>query len=229
MKKIKITSYKLLSLIFAIFSTGGNLLAAPALIGGTIQFSKDSTPIELSINYSGSQITATLHKSSLSKITFEIPKSNTQTHFEVIITLAKIDYQLKSRPDQSDIQNTIDYIKINPQSSYKYYVLDLVDDAWHIKEDTLPETGQIPDRAIIIECYPEWIVGFKGGSTVEFPTLYLNNALTEHDETAEQKFKDDLALLELSALESNIIHAPIQRQVQTVSDKKRILVMDLIT
>ncbi|HTM06700.1 MAG TPA: hypothetical protein VL201_05695, partial [Patescibacteria group bacterium] len=156
MKKIKITSYKALSLIFAIFSTGSYSLAAPSLIGGTIQFSKDSTPIELSINYSGSQITATLHKSSIPKITFEIPKSNTQTHFEVIITLAKIDYQLKSRPDQTDIQNTIDYIKIDPQSSYKYYVLDFVDEAWHIKEDTLPETGQIPDRAIIIECYPEW-------------------------------------------------------------------------
>lgn len=229
MKTIKITSYKALSLILTILSISGHSFAAPSLIGGTIQFSRNSTPIELSINYSGSQITATLHKALTPKITFEIPKSNTQTHFEVLVTLAKIDYQLKSRPDQTDIQNTIDYIKIDPQSSYKYYVLDFIDDAWQIREETLPETGQIPDRAIIIECYPEWITDFKGGSAVELPTLYLNNALIEHNESTAQQFRDDLAKLELSALESKILHAPIQRQVQDVSDKKRILVMDLIT
>src|SRR5437868_5575078 len=108
MKKIKITSYKALSLIFTILSTGSHSLAAPSLIGGTIQFSRDSTAIELSVNYSGSQITATLHKALAPKITFEIPKGSTQNHFEVLITLAKIDCQLKDRPDQSDIQNTLD-------------------------------------------------------------------------------------------------------------------------
>jgi len=228
MKKIKITSYKALSLIFTILSTGSHTLAAPSLIGGTIQFSRDSTAIELSVNYSGSQITATLHKTAAPKITFEIPKGSTQTHFEVLITLAKIDCQLKDRPDQIDIQNTPDYIKINPQSPYKYYELDLIDDVWEIKEDRLPATGQIPDRAIIIECYPEWISDFRGGSAVELPTLYLNNAAIERGES-DEKFKEDLIKLELTALDSKIIHAPIRRQIQTASDKKRILVMDLIT
>jgi hypothetical protein len=228
MKKIKITPYKALSLIFIILSTGSHSLAAPSLIGCTVQFSKDSTAIELSVNYGGSQITTTLHKTTTPKITFEIPKSITQTHFEVLITLAKIDYQLKGRSDQKDIQNTIDYIKIDPQSSYKYYILDLINDAWEIKEDTLPETGQIPDRAIIIECYPEWISDFKGGSAVELPTLYLNNAANDKKESNE-KLEEDLIKLELTALDSKLFYAPIRRQIQTASDKKRVLIMDLIT
>jgi hypothetical protein len=225
MKKIKTTSYKALSLIFSILSTGSYSLAAPLLIGGTIQYSKDSTAVDLSVNYSGTQTTTTLHKSALAKITFEIPKAATQSHFEVLVTTSKIDYQLKQLPAQADIQNTVDYIKIDPQSSYKYYELDLINDTWEIKESRLPATGQIPDRAIIIECYPEWISDFKGGSAVELPTLYLNNATSERDE----KFEEELIKLELAALDSKILHAPIKRQTQTASDKKRIIIMDLIT
>lgn len=228
MKKIKTTSYNALSLIFTILSTSSNSLAVPSLIGGTIQYSKGSSVAPLNINCAGTPITACVHDTSMPKITYEIPKSATQTHFEVLITVAKIDCQLKQRPDQIDIQNTPDYIKIDPQSPYKYYDLDLVDDVWEIKEQKLPATGQIPDRAIIIECYPEWISSFKGGSPVELPTLYINNATIKQGKSDEE-FEEDLIKLELTALDSKIINAPIRRQIQTASDKKRILIMDLIT
>ncbi|HEX4068519.1 MAG TPA: hypothetical protein VHX42_00315 [Candidatus Babeliales bacterium] len=225
MKKITTTSYKALSLIFTTLSINSNL-AAPSLIGGTIQFSKNSTLVPLNMNYSGTQITTATHETSLPKITFEIPKATHQTHFEVLVTAAKIEYQLKQYPDKTEIINTFAYLKINPESSYKYYVLDLIDSAWEIKEETLPESGQIPDRAIIVECYPEWISEFKGGSTVELPTLYVNNAT---DRASEENFEEALIKLELTALDSKIIHAPIKRQIQTVADKKRILIMDTIT
>ena len=228
MKKIKITSYKALSLIFTIFSTGSNSLAAPSLIGGTIQFSKSSTLVPLSINCGGTQITTTIHETSIPKITFEIPKASDQSHFEVLVTSNKINVQLKQFPNKTYILNTVDYLKIDPQSSYKYYVLDLIDDAWEIKEEILPATGQIPDKAIIIECYPEWINSFRGGSAVELPTLYINNAAIARGES-EEMFEEALIKLELTALDSKIIHAPIRRQIQTVSDKKRILIMDSTT
>ena len=228
MKKIKNTSYKALSLIFIILSTGSPSFAAPSLIGCTIQFSKSSTLVPIAVNCGGTQITTSIHETSMPKITFEIPKASGQTHFELLITSAKIDCQLKQLPEQSSIQNTIDYLKIDPQSSYKYYSLDLVEDTWDIKETTLPATGQIPDRAIIIECYPEWINNFKGGSRVELPTLYINNAATERGES-EETFAEALIKLELTALDSKIIHAPIRRQIQTVADKKRILIMNSIT
>src|SRR5437870_1415219 len=104
---------------------------------------------------------------------------------------------------------------------------NLADDAWDIKEEILPMTGHIPDRAIIVECYPEWISDFKGGSAVELPTLYVNNA-TERT-LSEENFEEALIKLELTALDSKIIHAPIKRQIQTVSDKKRLIIMDTIT
>jgi len=223
MKKITIAPYKILSLIFTVFSIINSSFAAPSLIGGTIQFSKDSTAVELNINYSGSQINTTFHATSSPKITFEIPKSNNQTHFELLITSAKIDYQLKERPDQMDIQNTIDYIKIDPKSSYKYYMLDLIDDVWQIKETILPETGKISDKAIYILCYPEWISDFKGGSSVEFPTLYLNNSLIK-EKDSDEKFEDDLKKLELVAFDAHIFHTPTIRQVQ--AHEKRILLME---
>ena len=92
----------------------------------------------------------------------------------------------------------------------------------------MPENGQFPDKTIIIECYPEWINSFKGGSAVELPTLYINNTATERGES-DATFEEALIKLELTALDSKIIHAPIRRQIQTVADKKRILIMDSIT
>lgn len=225
MKKIQTTSYKALSIIFTFLSVQSNL-AAPSLIGGTVQFSKNSTLVPLNMNYSGTQITTATHETSLPKITFEVPKATNQTHFEVLVTAARIECQLKQYPDKTEIINTFDYLKIDPKSAYKYYVLDLVDDAWDIKEEVLPATGQIPDRAIIVECYPEWISEFKGGSAVELPTLYVNNA---SERASEESFEEALIKLELTALDSKIIHAPIKRQIQTVADKKRILIMDTIT
>jgi len=228
MKRIKTTSYKILSFAFTLFTLFlmNSTITAPSLIGGTVQFTKNSTFVPLHMNCSGTQITTTTHETSLPKITFEIPKATHQTHFEVLVTASRIEYQLKQYPDKTEIINTFDYLKIDPQSSYKYYVLDLTDDVWDIKEETLPATGQIPDRAIIIECYPEWVNEFKGGSAVELPTLYVNNA---SERASEENFEEALIKLELTALDSKIIHAPIKRQIQTLSDKKRILIMDTIT
>jgi hypothetical protein len=226
MNKIKITSYKIFFLIFAVLSTI-HLSAAPSSIGCTIEFSKTSTSVSINVNCGGTQITTTKHETTFPKITFEIPKAIDQTHFEFLVTSAKIEFQLKHYPDGTEIINTFDYLKIDPQADYKYYVLDLIDDAWDIKEDRLASTGQIPDRAIIVECYPEWVSDFKGGSAVELPTLYVNN--TAERITSPENFEEALIKLELSALDSKIIHAPIKRQIQTVADKKRILIMDLIT
>ncbi len=228
MKTIKITSYRSLSLILAILSTASSLLGVPSQLGCTIQYSKESTLARLNVVYSGTEVITSSHEATSPKITFEIPKNSDQWHFDVLVTAAKIEYQLKQFPDQEELQNTVDYLKINPKSDYKYYSLDFVDGAWEIKEEKLPETGQIPDRTLIIECYPEWIQDLKGGSAVELPTLYLNNTISELGLTQED-FKEALVKLELTALDSKIIHSPVRRKTQTISDKKRILIMDLIT
>jgi hypothetical protein len=227
MKKIKTTSYIALSLIFTILSTGSTILAAPSSIGCTIQYTKNSTLVPLTVMCGGTQPVTSSHETAAPKITFEIPKASDQWHFELLITAAKIGYQLKDFPAQEDFQNTVDYLKMDPQASYKYYALDFSDGIWEIVEQELPETGRISDRAIIIECYPEWIQEIKGGSAVEMPTMYLNNAFSDLGET-EEDFKESLVKLELAALDSKTIHSPMRRKTQTISDKKRILIMDLI-
>lgn len=226
MIKIKTTSYKALSLIFAILSTGSIILAAPSSIGCTIQYSKDSILTPLNVISSGTQLIVSTHEASM-KMTFDIPKNSEQTHFDLLITAAKIDYQLKEFPEQEAFQNTIDYLKINPEESYKYYNLDLVDGTWQIAEKKLPESGKIQDRTIIIECYPEWIQDIKGGSIVELPTIYLNNTVTELGSTPED-IQEALVKLELIALDSKNLHAQVRRKTQTISDKKRVLIMDLM-
>jgi len=228
MKKIKTTSYKALSLIFTILSTASSSLAAPSLLGGTIQYSKNSTLVATKVIYSGTEVVISAHETATPKVTFEIPKGSDQWHFDVLITPATIGYQLKQLPDHAGVHNTVDYLKIDPQASYKYYSLDFIENAWLIEEKQLPENGQIPDKTIIIECYPEWIQDFKGGSAVELPTLYLNNSTAELGAT-EEDFKEALVKLELTALDSKIINPPVRRKTQTISDKKRVLIMDLIT
>ena len=228
MKLIKTTSYKALSLILCILSTASLLIAAPSSIGCTLQYSKNSTLSPLTVIYAGTQPIITPHETATPKITFEIGKGSDQWHFDLLITATKIGYQLKKFPNQEEIQNTVDYLKIDTNTSYKYYSLDFNDGIWEIVEQRLPENGQIPDRAIIIECYPEWVQEIKGGSAVELPTIYLNNNFTNLGAT-EEDFKEALVKLELTALDSKITHSPMRRKTQTISDKKRILIMDLIT
>jgi hypothetical protein len=227
MKKIQITSYKALSLIFALLSTGSVIMAAPAILGLTIQFSKNSTLVEPKVDHSGNQIPVTVHEMAR-KITVEIPKPSEQSHVDLLVTSATIEFQLKPLSDNLEIQNTVDYLKIDPNASYKYYSLDFVDDVWQIKEASLPSTGRIPDRAIIVELYPEWITDFKGGSALELPMLCLNNGMDELG-TTQEDFKEALIKLELTALDSNIVHPPVRRKTHTIADKKRVLVMDLLT
>ncbi len=231
MKNKKISSYKALSLIFTILSTGAIHLDAQSLLMGTIQFSKNSTVLPIHIHCGGTQVTTAIHEAISPKITFEITKANDQTRFYVLITPLNVSGKLKDNPNKDIFQNTVEYLTINPEAPYTFYVLDLVkkeEDApyqWEIKTEELPATGQIPDRTIIVECYPDWIKDFKGGSAVELPTLFVENALELAQ--SEEKFTEDLIKLQLTALESNTIHAPTRRKIKTTG--QRILIMDLIT
>lgn len=227
MEKIKTMPYIIVLTILGILSTGSLTFSAPSSIGGTIQYSKNSTVVSLNVSCGGMQPVMSAHDTILPKITFEIPKGSDQWHFDLLVTAAKIEYQLKDSAEQQEIQNTVDYLKIDPNNSYKYYSLDFIDNEWKIVDQVLPKNGKLPDRTIIIECYPEWIQDVKGGSAVELPTVYLNNEIANADLTQED-FQEALIKLELSALDSHIIHAPMRRKTQTISDKKRILIMDLL-
>src|SRR5262249_19505054 len=152
-KNIKISSYKALSLIFTILSTGAINLTAQSLLMGTIEFSKTSTVLPIHIHCGGAQVTTALHEAFLSKITFEITKESDQTRFYLLVCPLNVSGKLQKAPDETVLQNTFEYLKINPEAPYTFYVLDLTKDGetyhWNVTTEQLPETGQIPDKTII--------------------------------------------------------------------------------
>ncbi len=219
------TSYIIVSFIFTILSIGTYIVAAPSLVIGTIQFSKDSILVPLNINCGGAQIPTSLHSMIGSKVTFEIPKAADLYHFDVLITQAAVKFEPKKYPDGTAVINTVDYLKIDPQDDYLLYELDFIDNQWVIKEKRVPESGKISDKTIIIECYPEWVQDFKGGSVVELPTLFLDNALVDVNQT-EEELLDAVIKLELNAFDSKIMNAPMNRRTLTLADQKRIIIID---
>jgi hypothetical protein len=243
MKNIKITFYKALSLILIIVSTGVSTIYAQSILIGSIQFEKNTPLNQISICQFGKKVSSQIHTVGTSKISYEISKSNAQTRFYILITPTAPEHELKKFPEQDGQQHTIDYLKIGTDTPYAFYVLDLVQDPvapttdlinapaqptfhWEIREDTLPETGQIPDTAIIINYFPSLVKTVKGGTSLELPTIFMNTPLAEQFESKEN-FEDALIKLQLSSLEFNAIHAPIKRK--TKIDGPRLLIMDTLT
>lgn len=231
MKKTKKLSYNALSLIFVILSTG-HQLSGQSLLGGALQFAKNSTLDSVHVYHCGKTITTQNHQTILPKITYEIPKGNEQTTFYLLICPTAPKYSLKQLPDQDMQQNTIDHLKIDPNTPYLLYHLELIYDEtsqtyhWQIIEETLPDNGQIPDMAIIITYFPSFIKDIKGGNQLELPTLFIDNSAIGLF-GSQESFDDALLRLQLSSLDLNALHAPTKRKIKNM-DNRRLLIMDTI-
>ena len=231
MKNTKKASYKALSLIFVILSTGHHL-CGQSLLGGSLQFAKNATLDEINIYHCGKTITTQKHAAGIPKITYEIPKGNEQTTFFILICPTAPKYSLKKFLNQEEEQNTIDYLKIDPQTPYLFYKLELLHDeptnsySWNIAESTLPATGQIPDTAIIMTYFPTFIKAIKGGSQLELPTIFIDNSATDIF-GSEENFEEAVIKMQLSSLDLNALHAPTKRKIK--ADNRRLLIMDTIT
>src|SRR5437879_1591884 len=109
MKKIKILSYKALSLIFIILSTGSSI-HAQSLLMGTIQFTKNSVLVPINVNCGGIHITTNTHETGgIAKTTFEIPRGNEQNRFYCLITSTNVGGKLKTASEGIAYQNTLEY------------------------------------------------------------------------------------------------------------------------
>ena len=231
MKNTKKLSYKALSLIFVILSTGHSLYSQ-SLLGGSLQFAKNATLNEVNIYHCGKTINTQKHAVNIPKITYEIPKGNDQMVFYILVCPTAPQYSLKQFPNQEDQQNTIEYLIIDQTNPYLLYRLELVQHEtdpsaahWDIAEQLLPETGQIPDSAIIITYFPSFIKAIKGGNQLELPTLFVDNSVTELFGSA-QDFEEALIKLQLSSLDLNALHAPTKRKIK--ADHRRLLIMDTV-
>jgi hypothetical protein len=232
MKKIKNSFYKALSLIFVILSTAHHLYGQ-SLLGGSLQFAKNATLDDVNIYHCGKTISTQKHAISIPKITYEIPKNNDQAVFYVFICSSAPKYSLKQFPNQEEQQNTIEYLKIDPKIPHLFYKLELIHDEnkaqasyhWEITETPLPETGQIPDTALIITYFPSFIKAIKGGNQLELPTIFIDNSTIDIF-GSEENFEEALVRLQLSSLDLNAFHAPTKRKVK--ADNRRLLIMDTL-
>lgn len=230
MKNTKTPSYKALSLIFVILSTGHHL-SSQSLLGGSLQFAKNATLDDVNIYHCGKTINTQKHAVSMPKITYEIPKGNEQTEFFILICPTAPKYNLKKFPNQEEQQNTIDYLKIDPKTPYLLYKLELQNNEtsgfyWQITEKKLPETGQIPDTTIIMTYFPSFIKAIKGGNQLELPTIFIDNSATDIF-GSEENFEEAVIKMQLSSLDLNALHAPTKRKVK--ADNRRLLIMDTLT
>lgn len=243
MKTIKILFYKALSLILLIFSIGSTSLYSQSLLMGTIQFTKSASLDPIRIYYGGKIISTNAYETGIPKITYEITKNNEQNIFYLLITQTPLKHQLKNclNDDDDSTQNTIEYLKVHPETPYKLYELALTLDTlsetteqqispesyhWNIKEVSLSKTGQLPDATIIINYFATFVKMIKGGNAIELPTIFVDNSLIDQFGTQEN-FEDALIKLQLTSLDTDMLHAPIRRKMK--NDKHRILIMDTIT
>lgn len=230
MKKAKKLSLKALSLIFVILSTGQSLYSQ-SLLGGSLQFAKNATLNDINIYHCGKTVSTQKHALSIPKITYEIPKHNDQTIFYVLISPTAPQYSLKTFPQQEGQQNTIEYLKVDNKNPYLLYKLELnqhsdpLSPCWTITEETLPETGQIPDCAIIITYFPSFVKAISGGNQLELPTIFIDNSSIELF-GSEEDFAEALITLQLSSLDLNALHTPAKRKIK--SENRRLLIMDTI-
>ena len=119
MKTIKISSYKALSLIFAILSTAVTLLPAQAPLMVTLRYTTKSTVIQPNVNYSGMRIITNMHETAgVTKVTFEIPRASDQNRFYCLATSAHIGGILKNSPEGITQLNTLECLAIDPTKPY---------------------------------------------------------------------------------------------------------------
>jgi hypothetical protein len=238
MKKIKKPYYIIVSLIFAILSTSQPLYSQ-ALLGGLLQFAKNNSLDDITIHYCGKIIETQRHELSIPKITYEIPCSSQQKNFFILVTPTSPTCVLKQFPDELDQQNTVDYLKIDPQSDYLLYFIELEKDDktfaegeiltyhWKISPTHLPESGQLPDTTIIVTYFPCFIKAIKGGNHLELPTLYIDNSVTENFGSLED-FKDALIKMQLSAPDLNVLHAPSKHITKVTAESRRVLKIETL-
>ena len=186
------------------------------LFSGTIQFPEliERVP-SMRVYYSGNKITC-LPSHHSKKLLFSVPEERQRRYFYLLIT-EKVRFKTE--------ENTIKYLKIDPQSPYKLYFLvspqtpasgkiakkeDLV---WEIGEKRLGTDGRLPDNTIIICCDPKLVETLVGGDLLELPTIMIKETLLDVVGT-EKKLHESFEQLLLTLLDIDTLHSPVEPQTK---------------
>ena len=184
------------------------------LLVGSVQFPKNIESMEdICIYHGGKKITTEVDREGR-RISFSLSEKKHRAMFYLlVIDCNHMDLQATET-------NTVQYLKTRSDAPYKFYILELVDAVdkneksyWRVKQTYLPDSGRIPDDAIIV-CYnPDFVEKISGGSELEFPKICIREDILSvtgsdsllHDQTVQ-------ALL--SSIDYNSLHSTIKHQVK---------------
>lgn len=231
--------------ILAIGQSNFSFAYTKALFMGTIQFPSALKKVPLVRVYCGGNRITSQNLDSAKQATFTVPfEERRRTTFSLLITQT-----IKFQPEEGT--NTIQYLKIDPEQDYKFYVLELIktEQPKHIASDDFfnaehmaklnqshPNNqftyewkiiehtllnGRIPDDTIIV-CYnPDYIENLSGGNAVELPHIYIKDNVLNLA-GSEAQLHDASAALLLSSLDTDAIHASIHQEVKHESQRTRV-------
>ncbi len=213
-----------------------HLISHPApLLIGTVQFPLGHNHREpVPVYYGGHIISVEMQHSG--KMSFEIPKEKYQTTFYVLVTQAEhICPHVAHLGTDEDRLSMVDYLCVTADMPYKLYELTLVEtekekesdffsDAgqdvpapisiayeWKIQEMLLPDTGQIPDKTVIVSFLPDLVSDICGGSELALPTIYVKNQEKKEDGSGGNELGDLAVQMQLASLDINTLHAPTKK------------------
>jgi hypothetical protein len=200
--------------------------ATTQLLLGSIQFPASLKNIPMPRIYHMGKIIASEIRKKDKKITFDVPKEKRANTVYLLIT-ESIGYTCKKDAEAMP-QQTIEYLNVPSQERYEFYALTLMNEQghhtqnrkndshyyWIIQPLALPETGKIPDEALIVLYPPSYIDSLSGGAQLELPTIKIKPDVVEHV-GSEDNIHMRANTLQCAALDINTIHeAPIKQVIK---------------
>lgn len=214
-------------------------LSACHSMRGSLQFpSSLQTLPKFPLYSSGKKLTTEVDPSKNS-IHYTTPKGSYQDDFHLVIA-SSIDFEMVDNEDDS---NTVAYLKIPKEQKYKYFYTylapiesneknkDIQGNApfeWIIEERALPESGRIPDNAIIIVCNPEFIESIQPGSYRDLPLIKMRTDLVQFA-GSEAKIHDHLNEILLASIDIDTIHTTARQEHCIKISQNKVLIPALTT
>lgn len=199
-------------------------------INGDIQFPVSMNTIPQIPIYCAGTKNLTDTDTSRKRASYTVPKQSGQYVFYFLITeiinAKKIDTQEES--------NTIDHLEVAKGQKYKFFSAQLSAEKnsensldplleWVIEEKVLPDSGRIPDDAIIICCNPDFIESIEGNHYRDLPIIKMRSDLIAFT-GSEEKIHDHFNAIMLATIDVNTFHTKKrQEQCIKITHNKRLI------
>jgi hypothetical protein len=186
---------------------------------GTIEFPRSLKSIpSYEIFYEGQKIPTEIDGN---KLLFTIPINRMQQRFFVIF-MEKPSFLIKETGFCGQ-QNTIEYLMLNENVSYRIFELKPFGNSWLCEEYLLPDNLMVPDNTIFVYIPPMYIDSLVGGNRFELPRIIIKQNILELIGGSLEELQKKADELSIEAINFNALHIPVKETVR-IAGNKRIVV-----